>query len=98
MLNNQLPFIYTFKPIATWYDFGIHPAYAPPAENILFPNLILPFLPPVVQRWLSYISSSYIMGGGGGGGPVTPANALVAEDGTTFLVAEDGTTFLVQEV
>jgi hypothetical protein len=100
MLNNQLPVIYAFKPIASWFDFGIHPAYAPPAENILFPNLVLPFLPAVVQRWLSYISSSYIMGsgGGGGGGPVTPANALVAEDGTTFLVAEDGTTFLVQEV
>jgi hypothetical protein len=29
--------------------------------------------------------------------PSTPANALVAEDGTTFLVAEDGVTFLVQE-
>jgi lysophospholipase L1-like esterase len=27
----------------------------------------------------------------------TPANAYVAEDGTTFYVAEDGTTFYVQE-
>ena len=27
----------------------------------------------------------------------TPANAYVAEDGTTFYVAEDGTTYYVQE-
>lgn len=27
----------------------------------------------------------------------TPANAYVAEDGSTFYVAEDGSTFYVQE-
>lgn len=29
--------------------------------------------------------------------PSTPANAYVAEDGSTLYVAEDGTTYLVQE-
>jgi hypothetical protein len=33
-----------------------------------------------------------ILGGGG-----EPSDALLAEDGTTFLVAEDGVTFLTQE-
>ena len=28
---------------------------------------------------------------------VTPANAYVAENGTTFYVAEDGSTYYVQE-
>ena len=31
------------------------------------------------------------------GAPPTPANAYVAEDGSTFYVAEDGTTYYVQE-
>lgn len=34
---------------------------------------------------------------GGSGGTTTPANAYVAEDGTTFYVAEDGATIYVQE-
>jgi len=33
----------------------------------------------------------------GGGGAAGPANAYVAEDGTTYYVAEDGTTYYVQE-
>jgi hypothetical protein len=35
--------------------------------------------------------------GAGTAGALTPANALLAEDGTTFLLAEDGVTFLTQE-
>jgi hypothetical protein len=33
-----------------------------------------------------------------GSSVLTPGNAYVAEDGTTFYVAEDGTTYYVQEM
>jgi hypothetical protein len=45
--------------------------------------------------WLSLFSVKEI--GTAGVAPGAPANAYVAEDGTTFYVLENGTDFYVQE-
>jgi hypothetical protein len=93
----------SFGPFDTSYA---QPRPSPPSKFFFeFPGAFTTQIVAVTEiHYRQIISQMGLMGGfihgggaGGGGGPVTPGNAYVAEDGTTFYVAEDGTTFYVQE-